>query len=119
MNNIPKGYVPVEPLEALAQSLYERTEEEPWSNNKFAQMVGVSNRAVGRWRAAGGLIPWTTADIAAVRLGIHPLNVWPELWLELDRGLIDGTDRKAEREYDAAMKVVGEALSRKRHPAAT
>ena len=117
MKDIPKGYVPLEPLEALARAAFEKNSEEEWSNNKFAEMVGVSNKAVGRWRAAGGLVPWTTADVAAVKLGLHPLSVWPELWLELDRGLIDGTDAKAMREYDKAMAHLGEALSRSRHPA--
>jgi hypothetical protein len=117
MNDIPSGYVPLEPLEALARSRYEETEQTPWSNNVFAELCGVSNRAVGRWRAAGGVIPWTTADIAAVKLGFHPLIIWPELWLDLDRGLIAGTDEKAIKEYDSAMKKVGEALSRSRHPA--
>jgi len=112
MTNIPNGYVPLEPLEALARTRHEETDQNPWSNNVFADLCGVSNRAVGRWRAAGGIIPWTTADIAAVKLGFHPLVVWPELWLDLDRGLLAGTDRKAMREYEAAMTKVGEALDR-------
>jgi hypothetical protein len=114
MNDIPDGYVPLEPLEALARASFDESEGAVWSNNVFAELCGVSNRAVGRWRAAGGVIPWTTADIAAVKLGFHPLIVWPELWLHLDRGLIAGTDRKALREYDAAMEKVGEALERQR-----
>jgi len=105
--------VPLAPLEDLARSLHDEEQDE-WSNNVFAEACGVSNRAVGRWRAAGGVIPWTTADIAAIKLGFHPLLIWPDEWLNLDRGLIDGTDSKAMREHRTAMKKIGHALDSQR-----
>jgi len=114
--DVPIGYVPLAPLEALAKGRYFESDDNhgAWSNNKFAEMVGVSNRAIGRWRAGGDLIPWASADIAAVRLGFHPMSVWPELWMALDRGLIAGTDKMALREYDAAMEEIGKVLARER-----
>jgi len=114
--NIPTGYVPVEPLEALARAEYARREAAPqeWSNNLFASLVGVSNRAIGRWRQAGGIIPWITADVAAIRLGFHPSIVWPMEWAELDRGIIDGTDARGLRQVDAAIEQIGRILDQRK-----
>lgn len=111
-DEVPDGYVPLAPLEAIARAGYEKGEDnkDEWSDRKFAALIGVSNRAVGRWRAAGGIVPWQSADLAAVALGLHPLSVWPERWLALDRGLLAGTDRRALREYDEAMEQIGRVL---------
>lgn len=43
-----------------------------------AALVGVSTRTVHRWQRNG--LTDTQADRAAVALGLHPANVWPDWW---------------------------------------
>lgn len=45
----------------------------------LASRVGVRPRTVHRWIAEGG-IPLDAADLAAVRCGRHPSEVWGDLW---------------------------------------
>ncbi len=49
-----------------------------WSDRNLADLLGVTRRAVVRWRHAG--IPIYSADRAAVALGVHPSLIWPEWW---------------------------------------
>ena len=49
------------------------------NHSEFARSVGRSHRTVMRWKAAD-TIPYDSADEAAVNLGHHPANVWPEKW---------------------------------------
>ncbi|MEZ5278986.1 MAG: helix-turn-helix domain-containing protein [Acidimicrobiales bacterium] len=42
----------------------------------LARRLGVSPRTVSRWRRAG--LSDHQADNAAVTLGYHPLNIWPD-----------------------------------------
>lgn len=107
-------HMPLAPLERLARAKHSTCGEGDFSDNEFARMVGVSNRAVARWRAAGDVIPWTTADKAAIGLGLHPIVIWPKEWADLDAGIYDNTDLKALRACDRAMdKIVldGPSLS--------
>ena len=48
----------------------------------LARRLGVDRRTVHRWQRAG-LVPATTADRAAVRLGHHPAEIWPTEWSTL------------------------------------
>ena len=111
--DVPEGYFPLAPLEALAREKYEETADNPWSDRKFAALVGTTPRTVGRWRQEAR-IPWAGADIAAVKLGHHPMLVWPERWSRLDRGLVAGTDAKALREFDEAIEQVGRVMEAQR-----
>lgn len=43
----------------------------------MALRCGVSLVSITRWRATNE-IPWRTADEIAVRLNVHPVNIWPE-----------------------------------------
>lgn len=43
----------------------------------IAKRCNVDPETVYRWRTAGR-IPWYTADEVAIRLGVHPLVIWPE-----------------------------------------
>jgi len=52
----------------------------------FAEMVGVHERTVNRWKNDGMRIPWDTADLAACRLGMHPCEVWGSDWWALAGG---------------------------------
>lgn len=47
---------------------------------RVADATGYSTRAVSRWRKSG-IMP-RTADIVAIRLGSHPLTLWPDEWME-------------------------------------
>lgn len=111
--DVPDGYFPLAPLEALAREKFEETPDNLWSDRKFAALVGTTGRTIGRWRKEG-CIPWVGADIAAVRLGHHPMLVWPERWSRLDRGLVAGTDKKALRELDRAIEQVGRVMEANR-----
>jgi hypothetical protein len=44
-----------------------------------ARQLGVSSRTIVRWRG-GQRMRITTADRAAVALGYHPAQLWPEWW---------------------------------------
>jgi hypothetical protein len=63
----PQGCVSAAPLLALLRG----------SNRAAAARVGVHPRTMDRWRR-GAMIRSTTADRAAVALGLHPCLIWPE-----------------------------------------
>jgi hypothetical protein len=48
---------------------------------------------VTRWITAGETLSWVSADEAAIALGLHPILVWGEAWLNV-RGEL--TDLEAE-----------------------
>jgi hypothetical protein len=103
--------VPLEPLEERAKFAFSHDNpEDPWSENAFAKMVGVSNGAIGRWKRSGN-IPWASADTVAVRLGFHPMSIWPTEWMALDQGIIDGTDERTLKRVDRAIEQVGRILA--------
>lgn len=81
--------VPLEPLWKLAFAKSHMPASAAFENASvaftsvmFADLVGHSVRAVSRWKEDGA-IPWMSADVAAVRLGYHPLNVWGYEWLNV------------------------------------
>lgn len=47
---------------------------------RLADICGVSQRTVHRWRA-GGRMNHYTADRVAIRLGLHPCLIWDD-WLD-------------------------------------
>lgn len=104
--------LPLEPLETLARVRHEDGSgpSRPFSDTVLAEMVGVSSRAVARWRANDNRLPWATADTTAVALGLHPVAVWGDDWVALDAGILDGTDRAAIREMDRAMETIGKVM---------
>lgn len=107
---VPPDRFPIEPLEALARQMYPDEETRPWSDRAFGEMIGVAGRTVGRWRAAGGHIPWDAADLAAVRLGLHPMILWPERWMAL-RQASDAELREAWDAIDATMAAQRQTTS--------
>lgn len=46
----------------------------------IANLIGVDRNTVHRWHIYG--IPYYSADRAATALGIHPLILWPDFYLE-------------------------------------
>ncbi len=103
------GYFPVAPLEAIARTKADLSDD-AWNSEEFAEMVGVSSRAIARWRTAGNRLDWKVADRCAVALGLHPLNIWGDDWLRPDLGVMDGTDVRALALIEQALTSIGEQL---------
>lgn len=97
-------YVPLAPLEAIARAAANHSDEE-WGPATFAQLVGVSDRTITRWRKSGRIL-WHVADEAACALGMHPLNIWGDDWLALDAGIIDGSDTEGLTEIERALSAI-------------
>jgi hypothetical protein len=92
--------LPVKPLEDLART---KAGDGVFTDTIFADIIGVSSRAISRWRAAGNEVPWPSADVAACNMGLHPLLVWGEEWLALDAELLEA-ERLGENERDRAQR---------------
>ena len=45
---------------------------------RLAERLGYSTRTLQRWQTNG--VPESKADSAAISLGSHPANVWPDRW---------------------------------------
>jgi hypothetical protein len=107
---LKNGYVPLAPLEAIAKAAAARSES-PWNNEVFATSVGVSVRTIARWRAGGRQITWAQADDCAVHFGLHPMNIWGDDWLRLDRSVVEGTaSPKIVAAIEKAMDAIGDKL---------
>jgi hypothetical protein len=76
----------------------------------FAEMVGTTSRAVTRWRKEGQ-VPWLSADEAAVNLGLHPILVWGDDWLNV-KGDFEALQAEAHAEMENALieQIADEAL---------
>ena len=81
-----RGY-PYAPLAAAARRVSQRRDEigdeqvarfPELSDGDIASVLGVTRRTIVRWKIIG-LDCWT-ADKAAVRLGLHPCEVWGDAW---------------------------------------
>ena len=46
--------------------------------SELARHTGYPLRTIQRWNTGG--IPARSADHLAIRLGLHPANIWPETW---------------------------------------
>jgi hypothetical protein len=53
---------------------------------EIARYFGVSKAAVSKWRERG--LSCVQADELAVRLGLHPCELWPD-WLDESFGVVD------------------------------
>ena len=85
-----------------------------FSDQHFADMIGLSTRAISRWRKNGGRVPWATADEAATKLGLHPLLVWGDEWAAMDEDLVNGRDRKAAFQVEKALRQIGAVLAKEK-----
>jgi len=55
----------------------------------IAEKLGIARHTVHKWRVGRDGKPpttlsWIQADTYAIRLGLHPSSVWPDLWWRLD-----------------------------------
>lgn len=72
--------LPMKPLWDIARTMSDNPE---FSQREFADMVNHSTRAVTRWITAGETLSWVSADEAAIALGLHPILVWGDDWLNV------------------------------------
>lgn len=83
-----------------------------FSDKEFARTIGVAARTVARWRHAGNRLPWPAADLAATALSEHPVRIWGDEWLALDRDFLEGrAPSRVYVEVDEAMARIGEVLA--------
>ena len=100
--------LPLEPLYNIAVGM---SDNPRFTQGEFARMINVTERAVTRWKKQGG-IPWTSADEAAIAIGLHPLLVWGDDWLNV-KGDFEKLAAEAERELERnlALQITNEAIS--------
>lgn len=116
----PYESLPMKALEDLARAKSD-INGVAFTDEVFATVIGVSSRAITRWRSAGGQIPWPSADTAACRMGLHPLLVWGNAWTALDNDFLRAhhapadertpTQRRVIKAVDAAMNKIGDAMA--------
>jgi transcriptional regulator with XRE-family HTH domain len=99
--------LPIEPLYSIAAGM---SDNPRFTQAEFARMINVTQRAINRWKSKGG-IPWTSADEAAIAIGLHPMLVWGDAWLNVKgdfEKLADEAERDIER--NLAIQLADEAL---------
>lgn len=82
-------------LAAVARQRYLPTEHTRISGDigKVARALNMEPSGIYRWREEG--LTWMTADRVAVRLGLHPAEIWPTWFDDADQR--HETAIKAER----------------------
>ena len=55
---------------------------QPWVAGFAAHVLAVSAATVHRWKAEG--IPQHAADKAAIHIGLHPAELWPDFYDDLE-----------------------------------
>jgi hypothetical protein len=103
-----RAALPLKPLWDIARA---QADDPGMSVVEFAHACRTTERAVTRWRS-NGMVPWISADEAAVALGLHPMLVWGNAWLNVK----DDFDRLAEGivadlEDDVIADLIAEGLS--------
>jgi hypothetical protein len=75
-----KTALPLEPLWEIARTM---SDDPTFNQRTFARMVNHSHRAVTRWITADRTIPWISADESAIAIGLHPILIWGDDWLNV------------------------------------
>lgn len=81
--------LPVEPLVAQFPPEVRDDRQVRSGLSQAARILGVSRNCLGKWKSAGG-ITLDVADELAVRLGMHPCEIWGRDWW-------DACEREAEQ----------------------
>ncbi len=74
--------LPTQALRAYIKLNYQNAERET-----IAHLIGMETKSYGKMLCRPH-ISWTHADIYAIKLGTHPVNIWPN-WYEITRGYND------------------------------
>ena len=77
----PSKYVvgPKWPLDPLYKAAALRGDDESGGIENLSKVLGVNRRTITRWAMSG--IPDKAADHAAIKLGRHPVNIWPDWFI--------------------------------------
>lgn len=122
MSNDSTGTIPTLPLEPLWQAALSQTDLPDareaddmraavltgFNSTIFADMIGVSTRNVSRWRKDEAGIPWPSADVAAIKLGLHPALVWGDEWWNV-KGDFDEVCSEVWSEMDSEIDTINDA----------
>jgi len=102
-----RNALPLQPLWEIARTM---SDDPTFSQKDFARMVNHSQRAVTRWITADRTIPWISADESAIALGLHPILVWGNEWLNV-KGDYTRLEQSviAELENDLVEQIVAES----------
>lgn len=65
-----------------ATKLLELFDEKTWASS-IGEILGVGRSAIQTWRQGKTYFDQWSADRYAIRLGMHPAQIWPE-WFEED-----------------------------------
>lgn len=98
------------PLEPLYNIVTRSSGGGEMTNAEFARRVNTTVVAVNRWKKQGG-IPWVSADEAAIAVGLHPLLVWGDAWLNV-KGDFERLAAQATAELERQMVDAIEAESK-------
>lgn len=92
-----RASVSLEPLARLVETQLgpELTTE------SFARLCKTTSHAIDRWRN-NGTIPWVSADEAAIAIGLHPVLVWGDEWLNV-KGDFDAICAEVSTELEQEM----------------
>lgn len=78
VGGLARRHLPYAPLQAWMT----RNVPGDLTRTRIAALTGVYDRkTVKRWELAGLTV--FTADVVAIRLGVHPMAIWGEAWLEV------------------------------------
>lgn len=104
-----RATLPIEPLRAIAAAKADLHSDESvsggFTQRLFADMIGMTDRSVTRWMR-DGRIPWSSADEAAVALGLHPALVWGDAWWNV-KGDLDTIEAQVHAELMDALAAEG------------
>lgn len=92
-----RAALPIEPLYNIVAG----SADAEMTTTEFARRLNTTTVAVNRWRRQGG-IPWVSADEAAIAIGLHPLVVWGDAWLNV-KGDFDKLAAQATAELERQM----------------
>lgn len=107
-------YLPFDDLEQFVKERLRSCDVEHLPDIAIAKEIDVDTTTVNRWRHAGKLT-WLAADTAAVKLGEHPISIWPVAWIALDDGIYQGDISKAlAKKLDWGLERIGEVLNASR-----
>lgn len=102
---------PLEPLYELAFARCRPTNERLNGivyPNDVAEQLGIKREMLRRWRESG--LRDVDADRAATALGLHPMHVWPELWLAVAECNISGSNPTADVAIDVCSWTTPAAI---------